>query len=147
MREKKLRSETSGFARLVACAAVIAVAAVLLAGCGGSPARSAPAKGSPAGAAPGQAGQRVTIMGTNALRFAPMIVRVRAGRVRITLADSGSYPHDLVIPLLKVKSATVSGDPGAGSVSLTVTFPRPGRYPFHCQYHQSAGMTGVFVVS
>jgi plastocyanin len=41
----------------------------------------------------------------------------------------------------------VTGDPGAATARFTVTFPRAGRYPFHCQYHQSAGMTGVFVVS
>lgn len=113
--------------------------AVALAGCGGSsPAasRSAPATE-----------QRVTISGTSGLRFQPMTVAVHAGAVRVTLRDMGAYPHDIVIPALGVTSATVTGEPGSGSVSFTVRFPRPGRYRFHCQYHASAGMVGVFVVS
>jgi plastocyanin len=87
------------------------------------------------------------ITGTDGLRFQPMTVRVHTGKVRITLKNMGAYPHNIVIPALKVRSATVTGDPGAGPVSLTVTFGHPGHYRFHCQYHQSAGMTGVFVVS
>ena len=68
--------------------------AVALAGCGGSsPAasRSAPA-----------ADQRVTISGTNALRFQPMTVGVHTGEVRMTLQDMGAYPHNIVIPALGV---------------------------------------------
>ena len=76
-----------------------------------------------------------------------MMVRVRTGTVRITLKDMGAYPHNLVIPALGVTSATVTGDPGGTQVSFTVHFAHPGHYPFHCQYHASAGMTGVFVVS
>ena len=91
--------------------------------------------------------QRVTISGTSGLRFQPMTVAVHAGAVRVTLRDMGAYPHDIVIPALGVTSATVTGEPGSGSVSFMVRFPRPGRYRFHCQYHASAGMVGVFVVS
>jgi plastocyanin len=65
--------------------------------------------------------------------------------VRITLKDMGAYPHNIVIPGLEVTSATVTGDPGGAQVSFTVTFAHAGRYSFHCQYHASAGMTGVFV--
>jgi plastocyanin len=92
-------------------------------------------------------GQQVTIEGTNSLRFAPMTVHVHTGTVRITLKDMGAYPHNLVIPSLNVTSPTVTGDPGGARARFTVTFGHPGRYAFHCQYHQSAGMTGVFVVS
>ena len=77
----------------------------------------------------------------------PMTVPVHTGTVRITLKDMGAYPHNIVVPALGVTSKTVTGDPGSSSVSFTVTFAHPGRYAFHCQYHQSAGMTGVFVVS
>jgi plastocyanin len=76
-----------------------------------------------------------------------MTVHVRTGTVMITLKDMGSYPHNIVIPGLGVTSATVTGGPGSGSVSFTVTFKHPGHYAFHCQYHQSAGMVGAFVVS
>jgi plastocyanin len=87
------------------------------------------------------------IMGNSSLRFSPMTVRVHTGAVRITLMDMGSYPHNIVIPALHVTSATVTGDPGSGNATVTVHFPHPGHYAFHCQYHQSAGMVGVFVVS
>jgi plastocyanin len=130
--------------------AVAAMAAVTVAvnGCGGTASAPSGPASAPAASAPGTArGQRVTIEGTNALRFAPMTVHVHTGTVRITLKDMGAYPHDLVIPSLNVTSATVTGDPGGATAGFSVTFGHAGRYAFHCQYHQSAGMTGVFVVS
>jgi plastocyanin len=138
------------WAALLAIAPV--AAAVAVAGCGGSdgsPSSGSAGAGSPAAmksAAPAAA-QQVTITGTNSLRFTPMTVHLHAGAVRITLANMGAYPHNIVIPGLHVTSATVSGDPGASRTTFSVTFPHPGRYAFHCQYHQSAGMVGVFVVA
>jgi plastocyanin len=132
-------------------AAAMAAAAMAVAGCGGTASGPAGFAGTPrAAAAVGSqatAGQRVTIEGSNALRFAPMTVHVHTGTVRITLKDRGAYPHNLVIPGLKVTSPTVTGDPGGTTAGFTVTFPRRGHYPFHCQYHATSGMTGVFVVS
>jgi plastocyanin len=143
-----METKLTGLLRRGMIAAAIA-AALAVAGCGGSSAPSssaaqAPATHAPAGSA---SGQQVTITGTNALRFTPMTVHVHTGKVRITLKDMGAYPHDIVIPELKVTSRTVTGDPGGAQVTFTVTFAHAGRYPFHCQYHASAGMTGVFVVS
>jgi len=89
----------------------------------------------------------VTITGTQTLRFQPMTVHVRAGKVTVTLKDMGAYPHNIVVPGLHVTSPSVTGDPGGLRVTFTLTFPHAGRFPFHCQYHQSSGMTGVFVVS
>ena len=37
--------------------------------------------------------------------------------------------------------------PGWVLDEYTVTFPKAGHYAFHCAYHQSAGMVGVFVVA
>jgi plastocyanin len=125
------------------CAIAAAALSVVAAGCGGTPAPPRPASTTPGTSA----GQQVTISGNSSLRFAPMTVHVHPGTVRITLKDIGAYPHNLVIPGLHATSPTVTGDPGAATARFTVTFPRAGRYPFHCQYHQSAGMTGVFVVS
>lgn len=141
-----------------ACLAAGAITAIgVLAGCGGSSPAAAPSpatsSGAPAqgsaqqGSAQQGSPQRVVIDGTSSLRFAPMTVHVRTGTVRITLEDMGAYPHNVVIPALGVTSATVTGDPGSDSASVTVTFKHPGRYAFHCQYHASAGMVGVFVVS
>lgn len=119
---------------------VALVGLVTLAGCGGrAPSHREQAQG--------PAAQHVTITGNDSLRFAPMMVRLHTGTVRITLKDSGAYPHDLVIPALHVTSPTVTGAPGSTQVSFTITFTRPGRYAFHCRYHASVGMAGTFVVS
>lgn len=120
-------------------AAAVAVAA-LLGACGTT---SASPRRPTRGAGP----QRVTLVGNEALAFSPRTVHVHTGRVRITLVDSGAYPHDVVIPALGVTSPTVTGDPGGTETTFTVDFPRPGRYRFHCAYHLAAGMTGTFVVS
>ena len=133
--------------------AALAVAGIAAAGCAGS--GTHPAAGSTNGSQPSSSappasrttGQNVTIEGMNTLKFAPATISVHPGSVRITLKDMGAYPHNIVIPALHVTSPTVTGDPGGTSVSFTVTFPHSGHYAFHCQYHQSAGMTGVFVVS
>ena len=130
-----------------AITAVLVLGAAAVAGCS-TPAPAAPA--TPASATAGAAagtGQQVTIEGGNSLRFVPMTVHVHTGTVHITLKDMGAYPHNVVIPGLHVTSPTVTGDPGGTVIRFTATFPHAGRYPFHCQYHQSAGMTGVFVVS
>jgi plastocyanin len=136
-------------------AAGAALTALGIAGCGGSasPAAStsapasSPAAGSAAAGGSAVGEQAVTITGNSALRFSPMTVHVHTGKVRITLKDMGAYPHNIVIPSLKVTSATVTGDPGGLQKTFTVTFPHPGRYAFKCQYHASSGMVGVFVVS
>jgi plastocyanin len=120
--------------------AAVALAALALTGCGsGGPPSSAGTTAKPS--------QQVTIMGNSSLRFMPMTVHVHTGAVRITLKDSGAYPHNIVIPALHETSSTVTGDPGGSQTSFTVTFSHPGKYLFHCQYHASAGMTGVFLVS
>jgi plastocyanin len=153
IQRRSQRTTLAGLWRRCLIAGAI-TAGLALAGCGGSGA-SAPASsvthaqsGSAAHAQSGSgAGQQVTITGTSSLRFTPMMVHVHTGKVRIILTDMGAYPHNLVIPALGVTSATVTGDPGGMRVSFTVTFAHVGRYAFHCQYHASAGMTGVFVVS
>jgi plastocyanin len=91
--------------------------------------------------------QQVTITGNSLLRFAPMRLRLHPGTVRITLKDSGAYPHNIVIPALHLTSPSVTGGPGSTQVSFTVTFRHAGTYAFRCQYHASAGMVGTFVVS
>jgi plastocyanin len=157
------KNRTRARSVLAALAAVAAVGAGA-AGCGGgagaspgSGSGSSPGSGAAGAASPAQGssatahqtarGQMVTITGNSALRFMPMTIHVHTGRLRIVLKDSGAYPHNIVIPRLGRTSATVTGSPGETQKVFIVNFPRPGRYAFRCQYHASAGMTGVFVVS
>ena len=131
--------------RLVITGAVLGIAAcaggaaVALAGTAPS-ARHTAATGSAVAA-------HVTIVGDNALRFAPAVVRVRSRSVRVTFKDTGAYPHNIVVPARHFTSPSVSGDPGNESVAFTLHFPRRGRYNFYCQYHVAAGMVGTFIVS
>jgi plastocyanin len=143
------RRETAGGGRgrLALTMAGGAVAGVAVAGFTGHGVGAPPGAGRAAAGRAAAGSQQVTIMGNSALRFTPMTVHLHTGKVRITLQDSGAYPHNIVIPALHVTSATVTGDPGGSRTSFTVTFVHPGRYAFSCQYHASAGMTGVFVVS
>lgn len=97
---------------------------------------------------PSQGGsvQKITIHTNDQLRFSPMQLTVHTGRVQIMLENSGSYPHDMAIPSLHVKSASVSGDPGSQDAKLTVNFPKAGKYRFSCDYHSTAGMVGTITV-
>jgi plastocyanin len=91
--------------------------------------------------------KQVSIVGNKLLRFAPMQVRLHTGIARITLKDSGAYPHNIVIPALHVTSPSVTGAPGSTEVSFIVTFRHAGTYAVRCQYHASASVVGTFVVS
>ena len=121
-----------GWQRVAFAPAVLA----LLAGCSGT--------SSPEAAT--SAVQSVTIGATDDFRFIPADVTVHPGKVRITLVDKGSYPHNISFPNLGMTSASVSGSPGQTSTTLEMTFSKAGRYAFVCTYHSSAGMKGGLVV-
>jgi plastocyanin len=91
--------------------------------------------------------QVVTVHVTDRLTFEPSTVQVHLGTVRFTLIDDGSYPHNLVARAAGVEVPTVNGDPGEQSVTMLLHFTKPGRVPFVCTYHASAGMRGTFLVS
>lgn len=89
--------------------------------------------------------QRITVKATNALRFVPSTLVVRTGTVDITLVDTGAYPHDLHVPGLHAVSKTVTGFSGQRTTHLVLRIAKPGRYPFYCDYHSTAGMVGTIV--
>lgn len=86
--------------------------------------------------------QQVTIDTTDNFRFVPDTIKAHVGKLRIVLADNGSYPHNISFPAMHATSSTVSGDPGQDKTSLTVTFSHAGTYDFVCTFHSSAGMKG-----
>lgn len=137
---RRLRSKGSiGVGSLV-------VVALTSAACGQSVApKAASAPSAAANASP--TSQHITVNATNALRFQPSVLHVHPGVVTIHLVDTGAYPHNLDIPSLHVVSSTVSGTPGNTSTTFTVHVPKAGTYPFQCDFHSSAGMTGVLLAS
>lgn len=91
--------------------------------------------------------QQVTIDTTDSFRFVPSAIKAHVGKVRITLTNKGSYPHNISVPSLHATSSTVSGNPGQQQTNFTVTFAHPGTYEFVCTFHSSAGMKGRITIS
>ena len=86
------------------------------------------------------------------MRFSPNRIDTRAGRsVLVTIVNRGSERHDLAFPsigmpnLRGVETLTTPGQ----STRLTISFERPGTYPFLCTIpgHAASGMTGAVFVS
>lgn len=80
-------------------------------------------------------------------RYAPAVLRVGAGKaILLTLGNPDDGPHDLNLEGL--------GEPvhlflnGRKEIATSLTFPRPGLYPFFCSLarHRQAGMEGEIVV-
>ena len=103
----------------------------------------------PAGATEGS--NQVEIVATE-MRFNPNRIDARVGQpVLITIVNKGSVRHDLAfsaidMPNLQgVETLTMPGQ----STRLTMTFDRPGTYPFQCTIpgHAASGMTGALFVS
>jgi plastocyanin len=136
--------------RTIPAAAALAVPLMLTA-CAGSQSSTATDGSQRDGVVTATAGpggvQQVNIDATNMFRFMPATIQAHVGRLRIQLSDSGAYPHNISFPELHATSATVSGNPGEQTTTLTVSFAHPGTYTFVCTYHSSAGMTGQVVVS
>jgi plastocyanin len=132
----------------IAGVVVLMAVATGVSACGGSSGGATTPAAGQLTASPAAGGtQTVTIEGTDMFRFSPMNISAHVGTVRITLTDSGSYPHDIDFPELHQMSSTVTGDAGSSSTSLTLHLTKPGRYPFECTFHDSAGMKGVLTVT
>lgn len=129
---------------LLAVVSPIVVSAVAACSSGDSQPDAASASSAATAAAAGV--QLVTLHVTDRLRFTPDIISVHPGKVRVTLVDDGSYPHNFSIPSLHVTSPTVSGNPGQTSATTTLNLTKPGSYEFVCTFHASAGMHGEIVV-
>jgi plastocyanin len=98
------------------------------------------------GRAPASTGS-ATVTGTDAFRFAPARLTVKAGDVTLRMTASGSYPHNIAVPQLHQTSQTVGTAPGsARSALLELHDLRSGVYRFICTFHSKAGMTGELVV-
>lgn len=124
----------------------LAATALALAGCGGSSGSSGSAGSAGSGGAlPSASGapaaQRFALRGTDEDRFVPKRFTAAVGTLTLTLRN-GQVPHNVVFddPALP-GIATVGGDQVG---TTTVTFTKPGTYPFVCTIHP--GMEGAVVV-
>jgi plastocyanin len=114
--------------RLPALLVPLALAALVLAGCGGD-------EGGGAGAAPVTG---VTEVAAADNRFSPAAIQVPAGTEVTWEFKDRFVPHDVTA------DGWSSGDPQR-SGSYTHTFDQPGTYPYRCTLHD--GMTGQVVVT
>jgi plastocyanin len=116
--------------RLPALLVPFAVAAVVLAGCGGDEGASASAAADPV--------IGVTEVAAKENRFSPAAIQVPAGTTVTWEFKDRFVPHDVTA------DGWSSGDPQR-SGSYTHTFTEPGTYPYRCTLHD--GMTGRVVVT
>jgi plastocyanin len=107
------------------------MAAVLLAGCGGST-----AGGSVGPTTPLPAGVAATVDIRN-VAFQPTSVAVHVGQSVAWRFDDGSIPHNV--------TGNGWSSPDRTSGFYTHTFTAPGTYAYRCTIH--SGMTGVVVVT
>ncbi|HEX5876979.1 MAG TPA: plastocyanin/azurin family copper-binding protein [Actinomycetota bacterium] len=115
--------------RLPALLVPLALAAVVLAGCGGD-------EGGGAGAAAPVTG--VTEVAAENNHFSPAAIQVPAGTTVTWEFKDRFVPHDVTA------DGWSSGDPQR-SGSYAHTFDQPGTYPYRCTLHD--GMTGQVVVT
>ena len=92
-----------------------------------------------------EAGQTVTVVGTE-FAFTPSTITVKKGQaVTVTFKNNGQYPHNFTVAELNVKSETVS--PGQ-ETTVTFTPDKAGSFTFICSVpgHADRGMKGTLVV-
>ena len=70
---------------------------------------------------------------------------IAPGRDLVVTNDSSNI-HNVTIPSIGYSQDVEAGEelviPDVASL-----FPGPGRYSFHCVYHQDRGMTGILVIA
>jgi uncharacterized cupredoxin-like copper-binding protein len=92
--------------------------------------------------------RELVVLGTDAMRFSPPSIQVRAGEtVRLTLQNDGKLPHDLVTNGAN-RDAVIANVPGGRQRSALFRADAPGTYQLVCPQpgHAEAGMTAQIVV-
>jgi plastocyanin len=120
----------SAMRRLPALLVPLALAAVVVAGCGG--------EGGGDGGADAAPVTGVSEVAAKDNQFTPPAIEVPAGTTVTWEFDDRFVPHDVTA------DGFSSGDPKRGG-SFAHTFDQPGTYPYRCTLHD--GMTGRVVVT
>ena len=77
--------------------------------------------------------------------FEPTILKgTPSQKITLTLSNVGDTKHNFTLAAQKINQDV--NTPGT-TATVTVTFPQTGSLPFHCEYHQSVGMSGELVTS
>lgn len=95
---------------------------------------------------PTQQAMRVAVNGTE-FAFSPSTINAKVGQpLTIVFNNNGTFPHNLSIPDLNVKTKTIS--PGA-SDTITFTPDKAGTFQFVCTVpgHADRGMTGTLAIT
>jgi len=120
----------SAMRRLAFLLVPLALAAVVLAGCGGDGGGNGGADAAPVAG--------VTEVAAKDNQFTPPAIEVSAGTTVTWAFEDGFVPHDVS------GDGFTSGDPKR-SGRFTHTFDAPGTFPYRCTLHD--GMTGRVVVT
>ena len=77
-------------------------------------------------------------------RFTLSTKSVKHGPVTFAVTGAGALPHDF-----KINGKTTKLLSGGQTQNLTVTFAKPGKYPYLCTVtgHAAAGMKGTLTVT
>lgn len=130
---------------------VPALAAVAVAGCGGS-SKTSSSPSTPAAPATSTApasGAGSTVLTEAEYRFTPNTVSVaKSGSVTITVQNRGTIVHSFEIASVNGKPVRAADIQPGSSGSVTVTL-KPGSYSFFCPIdgHRALGMTGTITVA
>lgn len=128
--------------RVTKAAALMAVTALILAGCGGGDSTDGQDGGSPAAQ-----GDVVEVLGTDALAFEPEEFTATAGPITVELTSGEGVLHTFVVEVDGDDQMVVEAAAGAtatGTIEL-----EQGEYTFFCDVpgHRQAGMEGTLTVA
>ncbi len=91
---------------------------------------------------------QITVTGTDAFRFNPSTITVKAGQpLEVTFQNGGEILHDFTVLQGLAKPVVILAE-GGKSGTTTVTFDKPGLYKFFCSQpgHDQLGMHGSITV-
>ena len=138
--------------RVILGAAILALIAAAVAGCGGyskskAGGESGGGKKTIAGVSPNDHGSK-SVSGSTEVElddfyFNPTVLKGKAGsQVTLELKNESSTEHNLTIDAQGIDKDVEAGE----DAKVTVTIPQSGEISFYCKYHKSRGMAGALAV-
>jgi uncharacterized cupredoxin-like copper-binding protein len=134
-----------------AFAAIAAVGALAIAGCGssGNSSSTTAAGSSTTTAAQGGGGGGSTVnVSETEFKLNPSNPTVKAGQVTFDVSNDGAIPHSLEVEGPNGEQKLTSDLSAGQSGTLSVDLSKPGKYEFYCPVdnHKQMGMKGTITV-